>query len=624
MVKAILLLLVSITASAAVSTSDRALVERGNNLLRNGGFEQGKVDWTASAGTFATTTTAANVGKGSVAATWDAAASGNTLTSSAVAIPAGLYGRNGVASCLIQGASATHTLQAYDGTNILASQTISSQSAYSRTSVNFIYPSSGNIQLRLYANADEPSIAIDDCFLGDADGYNISQISQAQFVGAVKITGCSAAWSTTSTSYANFSAGTSCSYSTSGSALAPSTNIPAIRFSSLPAGEYMLVYEGLVVKDGSVNTIGLRFSDGTNTSREESFYKNNAGSNEGGQSGFTQSINYSTSQSNITLQIQAKVSANNGYIHGTTANPGVIRVYRFPSSSEIAYRADVSNRTGSIKIAGATNCTWSTTSASYASFTADSDCGTQTVVGSATAPGTKLAAGTFTNLPAGKYLAIAQGKFETQYATSTTDCNYQLWDGTNSIATASSYSTSGTAFQSASTIAGVVEYAANQSSISLEVRGMRNGGGGNCNITNNTTSTNLVISLISLDQALPYPNLVGSVISNTSGQERVERAAIICSGSSSIASQSGSWLSSIGNISSGTCTITIASGIFSGGYSCVLTKRGTLSATTHQTLNVDPVSATSLVVGASLSSSGSSTIAASSGFNADLICMGAK
>jgi hypothetical protein len=143
------------------------------SLLKNGGFESGKALWTASAGSFAVTGTSPMVGL--YHSTWDAAASADTLTSTAVTIPAGMYGRNGVVSCLITTASgtATHTIQAYDGSNILSSVTVTSSTIPTRTSANFVFPSSGSISLRLYANADEPSIAIDDCYMGPAEGFNL-------------------------------------------------------------------------------------------------------------------------------------------------------------------------------------------------------------------------------------------------------------------------------------------------------------------------------------------------------------------------------------------------------------------------------------------------------------------
>lgn len=51
--------------------------------------------------------------------------------------------------------------------------------------------------------------------------------------------------------------------------------------------------------------------------------------------------------------------------------------------------------------------------------------------------------------------------------------------------------------------------------------------------------------------------------------DRTVRATMVCSGSSSITHQGGSWVSSIGNISSGACTVTISGSTFSSAnYSC--------------------------------------------------------
>lgn len=142
------------------------------NLITNSGFEVNLNNWTASGGTFTRTTTTANIGSGTAAAGWDGSASSQTLVTTALATPAGLYGHSGVASCNIQGSGATHLIQAYDSTTstILASTSITSAVAYARTSINFSFPlTNDNIQLRLVTVAsNEPQIYIDDCYFGDA------------------------------------------------------------------------------------------------------------------------------------------------------------------------------------------------------------------------------------------------------------------------------------------------------------------------------------------------------------------------------------------------------------------------------------------------------------------------
>jgi hypothetical protein len=81
----------------------------------------------------------------------------------------------------------------------------------------------------------------------------------------------------------------------------------------------------------------LRFSDGTNTTREESNFGDGSGSNtRPWYNGFSGTISYTSPQSNITIQAQHKVIANTGGLYGTNGNPGVIKVYYFPSQSQQA------------------------------------------------------------------------------------------------------------------------------------------------------------------------------------------------------------------------------------------------------------------------------------------------
>jgi len=109
-----------------------------------------------------------------------------------------MYGRNGVASCLITTASgtATHFIQAWDGSNILASDTIASSTSPVRSSVNFPIPTSGSLSLRIYANANEPGIAIDDCYVGPSEGFNLGGTLQVTDWTSFTPTGT---WSTNTT-----------------------------------------------------------------------------------------------------------------------------------------------------------------------------------------------------------------------------------------------------------------------------------------------------------------------------------------------------------------------------------------------------------------------------------------
>lgn len=189
------ILLASSTALAALTDVDRAEFAA-KSILKDSGFETGKAAWVASGGTFSIVTSGTNLLEGKSSATWDSSAAAQTLTSTAVAIPKGLYAQNGEAICYIQTPSgtATHLLEVYDGTNVLGSITVTSSTTPSKAAVNFPFPLSGNIQLRLKSvNANEPLIAIDGCYLGKSSVFNNMISSQWISAGTMTIGGSTTA-----------------------------------------------------------------------------------------------------------------------------------------------------------------------------------------------------------------------------------------------------------------------------------------------------------------------------------------------------------------------------------------------------------------------------------------------
>jgi len=169
-----------ILSSAALTDFDRQEIAFKNWLAPyNSGFESGKAKWTASGGTFTAVTSGSNllVGKGS--ATWDGSSASQTLTSQTITIEKGYYGQNCEAGIVAQvpSGTATHTVQAYDGTNILVSATIISSTTPRLNTVNFPCPQSGTVALRLVTVAsDEPLIAVDDAYLGLARNVGSTQL----------------------------------------------------------------------------------------------------------------------------------------------------------------------------------------------------------------------------------------------------------------------------------------------------------------------------------------------------------------------------------------------------------------------------------------------------------------
>jgi len=169
-----------IISRAALTDFDRQELAVKNWLAPyNSGFESGVAKWTASGGSLAAVTSGSNLLTGKGSATWDSSSASQTLTSQTITIEKGYYGQNCEAALRIQTPSgtATHTIQAYDGTNILVSATVTSSTLPALSTINFPCPSSGTVALRLVSvNANEPLVAIDDAYLGLARNIGSTQL----------------------------------------------------------------------------------------------------------------------------------------------------------------------------------------------------------------------------------------------------------------------------------------------------------------------------------------------------------------------------------------------------------------------------------------------------------------
>jgi hypothetical protein len=520
------------------------------NRLRNPGWENGKVSWTASGGTYITTVTSGQVAEGTMSASWDSSAAAQTLTSDPVVIVSGdgLSGQNGVVSAVFKCATGTctHTLQAFDVTTstILNSVTItSSTTSFVRATANFIFPSasaSGVVARIVSVASDEPVIYVDSAFLGLAEGYNIGSVSQAQLYGTITVTGCSSPWSTSSTSLTDFSAETSCSYAATGNASAPATMIPAIKFSSLPPGEYTLQAEGIFDQSTSAKNAYFQFWDGTNTARELStVYGASAPIS---VPGIHQSISYSTPQSNVTLSIRAKTdSGGSSVIDGNTADPLVIKVYKFPAQSEIAIRAGASPSYW-IGYHGS-DCSWSRTNTVLGDPATDASCTLNELknvnMGSVTGSNS-LPSITFTPNRTRDYRITA--KATVGAGTSTSQIAISLTDGSTVYDTASYRAAQVNDSQNVTLVGYVPATAGTPITIKIQTAASS----GTVIIDQEISTNNRVVqwTIEALDTLNGAPLLVGSVTSNSAGAERIERLAVApecTTGTCAQASNSSNW-----------------------------------------------------------------------------------
>lgn len=284
-----LLLLVSTTAWAApVSDVEKAPILP-KNELSNPGAESLTAGWSATGVAVGTTGTLANVGAGKRAFSWDSNAAGQILSSPTVsATVGGRSGSNGVASCRLKANSgtATHTLQAYDGASVLASDTVtSSTSVYNRTSVNFVWPSSGTVRIRLVSvAANEPLIFLDDCYLGLADGFNLVGTAVTPATSALSWSGYhinTGGWDSTSATFADPNVGTGVSLvqltnRNFGTVITEASGLPGITWPAGRAGRFWIC----ATVNGLTSTTldaGVQLLDGSNVIINPGSFHHNVG-----------------------------------------------------------------------------------------------------------------------------------------------------------------------------------------------------------------------------------------------------------------------------------------------------------------------------------------------------------
>ena len=570
-------------AKAALSESDRAILDVSKQLLKNPGFENGSSFWTASGGATATANATAK-GTGALGYDWDSNAASQTLTSTAVTIPNGLQGKNGVISCNIKTVSgtATHTLGFWDGTTLSSTQTITnSTTSFAETKINLVFPASGTAAIRLTSvNANEPEIYIDDCKISLAD--NIGTVAQAILVDAVTVTGCAGDWTTNSATFATMGTQTGCTYTSSkGVATAPSTNIAGFRFpNGLPAGDYKIEYEGSFgtnYNSGATGVSSYQFWDGTNTAREKSSATNvNTTLTFDTTNGIHQSISYSTPQSNVTFELRAlsPTAGSAAHIRGnTTSDPGVFKLWYFPSSSQQAVSSAQADYDWASYTAIVTNMG---TSPSILCKHRRVDSNLEMECNGTTGSGTQGAGLATIQLP--NSLQLDSSKIVN---TASTGSAGQVF-GTYSINATSGYGSVLSNTGSSSTVLYFGYVATTSTQLTAQT--------GTAIFTASTPiNIRFTVPIQGWSSNQRAPTLVGSVTSNSAGAERIERAFItgvggagVTCGSTpcTITSQSGSWLTSVTRASTGNYTINYSTPFMSSPVCSILVESaGVIAAT---------------------------------------------
>ena len=281
---------------------------------------------------------------------------------------------------------------------------------------------------------------------------------------------------------------------------------------------------------------------------------------------------YTTAQSNVTIEIQSKTDGSDNAVVNATGGDLIITVYKYPLSSQTAYKADTVNQFASIFYAGDTGNSDTTTSATYETFNDADWAADATLIGKASFPTTANDLGIkVANLKPGKYMVVANGNFMGTYATSQTSCGYSIYDGTNRRGFARTIINSGNGYENISSLIGVFTY----DSIgdrNFVIQGIRFSGGGTCDIYFGESNANFQISVIPLDQNLPLPVYPRQITSTSSGQMKIASALIEYSaGTPTVTRQDGNWISSLDDNGVGDVTINFTSGTFSTIPNCTCT-----------------------------------------------------
>lgn len=403
----LIIFLFPILAFSALTEPDRAEFTS-KNLLKelNPGGENGKVKWIATGGTVASETNTLDIFTGNGAISWDPSASSQYVASGTGTKKSGMgAGSNGVAFCYVRATDTDYTMEVNDTTNTLSVRSVPSSSVYNIVSLNFVFTSNSGYQIRFNSASNAGKIYIDDCYIGPAGSFNVNQVSQAQLYGAViwpSTASCD--WTRTSTSQGGFSADADCTLPAGsniiGNASAPATKIPAITFSTMPPGHYKFTATGAFAKNNtSAGSSGWRFHDGTTGTDASAVFAN-------GIIGYSPTIvgwlTYTTGQSNKTIEIQcAQATSGSCDILNSSSTFYQLRisVEYFPITAQDGFTAD---NVGAQVWSGyhSNNCTWTTTSTSYADPSADASCTfgetSNTNFGTVTSNGSGFGTGTYT------------------------------------------------------------------------------------------------------------------------------------------------------------------------------------------------------------------------------------
>jgi hypothetical protein len=206
---------------------------------------------------------------------WNAANSGDDVIYQ-VAVPNAWRGQNGVAWCHIKAASSSHSIRIHvtntsavdlGGNAIIASST----TEWKSNATWFEFPSSGDVQLRLIAYANEPAVYIDDCYLGLLSPDDAGQESAPRF-----------SLYFSSTFNINNVTWTEASFDSVSANINRNVTVASNRVTPLQAGAYFVYFEAWKYDSTDTAVLGCRISRNGTTFSEQFTWEAQTGTKDTG------------------------------------------------------------------------------------------------------------------------------------------------------------------------------------------------------------------------------------------------------------------------------------------------------------------------------------------------------
>jgi hypothetical protein len=305
--------------------------------------------WTESgSSTLARTVTSADVAFGKGSFEWDPSAASENVTSDAVTIPEGLFGKNCLLRMFVKDSTTDHKVQVWDGSSSLAEVDLITTSNYAKVIIPFECPSSGTLAARIESAADTPAMQFDEVYIGEDFLVGSGSTSDPhRMVAEIKYdkddqTSC--IWTTTATTPSAFNANAACGvitqlYSAADVTLDTADNdLPDIDFDDLPEGQYWVK---ATLTGGTNSTAGdeglcYSLSDGTSIGAETCMQAASFTSNMHLQSvTLTAQFTHAGGAANFAVYGDSNNNANIAiYNRGVTQHYGELQIEVWKMSSE--------------------------------------------------------------------------------------------------------------------------------------------------------------------------------------------------------------------------------------------------------------------------------------------------